>query len=126
MANKPVNSPNAPAAIGPYSHSVLANGNMQFISGQLGIDPATGKMKETVEEQAVQAFANLGAILKETDMDYSNIVKTLVFLTDMSDFAEVNKIYATYFPENPPARSAVAVAALPMGAKFEIEAVAVK
>ena len=126
MANKPVNSPNAPAAIGPYSHSVLANGNMQFISGQLGIDPTTGKMADTVEEQAVQAFANLGAILKETDMDYSNIVKTLVFLTDMSDFAEVNKIYATYFPENPPARSAVAVAALPMGAKFEIEAVAVK
>jgi len=125
MANQVVNSPKAPAAVGPYSHSMLA-GNIQFISGQLGIDPAVGKMKETVAEQAEQAFANLGAILAEGGMEFSNIVKTTVFLQNMSDFAEVNAIYAKYFPENPPARSCVAVAALPLGGLFEIEAIAVR
>ena len=125
MAKKIVNSPNAPAAVGPYSHSVVV-GNIQFISGQLGLEPETGKLKETVEEQTVQAFANLKAILDEAGMDFSNIVKTTVFLQNMSDFASVNKIYAKYFPSNPPARSCVEVAKMPLGGLFEIEAIAVK
>jgi len=125
MAKKIVNSPKAPAAVGPYSHSVVA-GNIQFISGQLGLEPETGKLKETVEEQTIQAFANLKAILDEAGMDFSNIVKTTVFLQNMSDFASVNKIYAEYFPSNPPARSCVEVAKMPLGGLFEIEAIAVK
>ena len=125
MGNKIVNSPKAPAAVGPYSHSVLA-GNTQYISGQLGLDPVTGEMKATVEEQAETALTNLGVILQEAGMDYSNIVKTTVFLKNMSDFVSVNEIYAKYFKENPPARSCVAVAALPKDGLFEIEAVAVK
>ncbi|MCL2865397.1 MAG: Rid family detoxifying hydrolase [Lachnospiraceae bacterium] len=126
MEKKIINSKKAPAAVGPYSHSVLVGGNILYTSGQLGIDPADGVMKETVAEQTKQAFANLGAILNEAGMDYSDVVKTLVFLKDMGDFAEANKIYATYFPNNPPARSCVEAAALPLGALFEIEAIAVK
>ena len=125
MSKKIINSPDAPPAVGPYSHSVLA-GNIQFISGQLGIDPATGKLKATVEEQTEQALVNLGSILKEAGMDYSNIVKTTVFLQDMSDFPLANEIYTKYFPTNPPARSCVAVKTLPLGGLYEIEAIAVK
>ena len=125
MANKCVNSPFAPAAVGPYSHSVLA-GDTLYISGQLGIDPALGAMKETVTDQATQALVNLGAILKESGMDYSNVVKTTVFLKSMGDFAAINAIYGEYFSSNPPARSCVAVAELPLGGLFEVEAVAVR
>ena len=125
MANKCVNSPQAPAAVGPYSHSVLA-GDTLYISGQLGIDPAVGAMKETVTEQATQALINLGSILKESGMDYSNVVKTTVFLKSMGDFAAINAIYGEYFSSNPPARSCVAVAELPLGGLFEVEAVAVR
>jgi len=125
MANKCVNSPLAPAAVGPYSHSVLA-GDTLYISGQLGIDPAVGAMKETVTEQATQALINLGSILKESGMDYSNVVKTTVFLKSMGDFAAINAIYGEYFSSNPPARSCVAVAELPLGGLFEVEAVAVR
>jgi 2-iminobutanoate/2-iminopropanoate deaminase len=123
MTKKVINSANAPAALGPYSHSILA-GNTQFISGQLGIDPASGELKQTVEEQTTQALENLGAILAEASMNYSNIVKTTVFLKDMNDFTAVNKIYASYFTENPPARSCIEVAKLPLDALFEIEAIA--
>lgn len=125
MSNKVVNSSNAPAAVGPYSHSILA-GDTQYISGQLGIDPSTGNMKGSVSEQATQSLDNLGAILKESGMDYSNVVKTTVLLANIEDFAEVNKIYGTYFATNPPARSCFQVAALPMAGLVEIEAVAVK
>lgn len=125
MSNKVVNSANAPAAVGPYSHSIVA-GDTQYISGQLGIDPATGNMRETVTEQATQSLENMGAILKESGMDFSNVVKTTVLLADIADFAEVNKIYGTYFASNPPARSCFQVAALPMGGLVEIEAIAVK
>jgi len=120
-----VNSPDAPPAVGPYSHSVMA-GNIQFISGQLGIEPGTGKLKETVEEQAEQALINLGAVLKAADMDYSNVVKTTVYLHEMSDFPSVNKIYEKYFPENPPARACVAVKTLPLNGLYEVDAIAVK
>lgn len=87
MTNKMINSAQAPAAVGPYSHSVLA-GNTLYISGQLGLDPQSGEMKTTVEEQAKQAFINLGSILKEVEMTYDNVVKTTVFLQHMSDFVK--------------------------------------
>ena len=125
MTNKMINSAQAPAAVGPYSHSVLA-GNTLYISGQLGLDPQSGEMKTTVEEQAKQAFINLGSILKEVEMTYDNVVKTTVFLQHMSDFSKINEIYGKYFSEVLPARSCVEVAKLPKDGLFEIEAVAVK
>ncbi|MCL2438379.1 MAG: Rid family detoxifying hydrolase [Coriobacteriia bacterium] len=126
MKKEIINSEKAFAAVGPYSHSVLVDGSLQFISGQIGADPSTGKLKATVEDQTIQAFANLEAILEETGMSFENVVKTTVFLKDMDDFAAVNQIYAQYFPHDPPARSCVAAAALPLGALFEVEAIAVK
>ena len=125
MTNKMINSAQAPAAVGPYSHSVLA-GNTLYISGQLGLDPQSGEMKTTVEEQAKQAFINLGSILKEVEMTYDNVVKTTVFLQHMYDFSKINEIYGNYFSEVLPARSCVEVAKLPKDGLFEIEAVAVK
>jgi len=126
VEKKIVNSDKAFAAVGPYSHSVLLDDTVQYTSGQIGADPATGQLKETVEEQTIQAFANLEAILNEAGMSFENVVKTTVFLKNMSDFAAVNEIYAGYFPDNPPARSCVAAAELPLGALFEIEAIAVR
>lgn len=120
---KIINTTNAPAAIGPYSQAVLV-GNMLYISGQIGLKPENGELLEGVILQARRAFENMKAILTEAGADFSNVVKTTVFLVDMSDFAEINKIYAEYFTENFPARSTVAVLALPKGASFEIEAVA--
>jgi len=125
MTNKMIYSAQAPAAVGPYSHSVLA-GNTLYISGQLGLDPQSGEMKTTVEEQAKQAFINLGSILKEVEMTYDNVVKTTVFLQHMPDFSKINEIYGNYFSEVLPARSCVEVAKLPKDGLFEIEAVAVK
>lgn len=125
MTNKMINSAQAPATVGPYSHYVLA-GNTLYISGQLGLDPQSGEMKTTVEEQAKQAFINLGSILKEVEMTYDNVVKTTVFLQHMSDFSKINEIYGNYFSEVLPARSCVEVAKLPKDGLFEIEAVAVK
>ena len=125
MGHKRINADQAPAALGPYAHSVLAE-NTLYISGQLGLDPATGDLQTTVEQQAQQALQNLGAILKAAGLDYSDIVKTTVFLKNMGDFAAVNEIYAKYFPENPPARSCVAVCELPKGGLVEVEAIAVK
>jgi 2-iminobutanoate/2-iminopropanoate deaminase len=125
MSNKMVNAKNAPAAVGPYSHSVLA-GQTQYISGQLGLDPVTGEMKATVEQQAEQALTNLGEILKEAGMSYANVVKTTVFLKDMGDFGKINEIYGQYFTKVLPARSCVEVAKLPKDGLFEVEAIAVK
>ena len=125
MSNKIIAAQNAPAALGPYSHAVLA-GNTLYISGQLGLDPATGALASSVTEQAEQGLKNLGEILKTAGMDYSDVVKTTVFLADMNDFAAVNEVYARFFTSNFPARSYVQVAALPKGALFEAEAVAVK
>ncbi|RSU09356.1 reactive intermediate/imine deaminase [Vagococcus elongatus] len=122
---KQINAQGAPAAVGPYSHAVLA-GDTLYISGQLGLDPVTGDLQEGVEKQAKQGFENLGVILKEAGLTYSDVVKTTVFLADMGDFAKVNAIYGEYFTENLPARSAVAVKELPKGGLFEIEAIAVK
>ena len=120
---KAIQSNEAPAAIGPYSQAIYSGG-MIYVSGMLGIDPVTGDLKATVTEQAEQALKNLSAVLKEAGTDTSRVVKTTVFITDMSAFAAVNEIYAKYFSAHFPARSCVQVGALPKGGLFEIEAIA--
>ena len=116
----------APAAIGPYSQAIEANG-MVFLSGQLPVDPATGEFAPGgVTEQTTQCFENIKSILAEAGLTTANIVKTTVFLADMSLFAEMNAVYATYFEGDFPARSAFAVKALPKGALVEIESIAVR
>ena len=116
----------APAAIGPSSQAIEANG-MVFLSGQLPVDPATGEFAPGgVAEQTAQCFENIKSILAEAGLTTANIVKTTVFLADMSLFAEMNGVYATYFEGDFPARSAFAVKALPKGALVEIESIAVK
>ena len=123
--NQTIPAPNAPAAVGPYCHAKLA-GNTLYTSGQLGLIPATGELPQGVEAQASQALDNLSAVLAAAGMTCADVVKTTVFLADMGDFAAINAIYAKYFPGEAPARSCVQVAALPKGALFEIEAVAVR
>ncbi|MCL1940962.1 MAG: Rid family detoxifying hydrolase [Synergistaceae bacterium] len=125
-AGKPVSTEKAPKAIGPYSQAVWA-GNLLFLSGQIGLVPETGKMIEggTLAE-AGQIFKNIGAILESQGLGFKDIVKVTVFGMDIKEFPEVNKLYATFFPENPPARSFVQAGALPAGALIEIEVVAYK
>ena len=123
--NQTITAQNAPAAVGPYCHAKLA-GNTLYTSGQLGLIPATGALPEGVEAQAAQALDNLKAVLAAAGMGVGDVVKTTVFLADINDFAAINAIYAKHFPGEAPARSCVQVAALPKGALFEIEAVAVK
>ncbi len=125
MRRETVMAKNAPAAVGPYVHAVLA-GDMLFTSGQLGLDPVTGVLREGVEAQADQAIKNLRAVIEAAGMTLQNVVKTTVFLADMNDFAAINEIYARYFTGDAPARSCVQAAALPKGGLFEIEAIAVK
>jgi 2-iminobutanoate/2-iminopropanoate deaminase len=124
--SKVITAPNAPAALGPYSHAILA-GDTLYSSGQVPLVPETGKLAgESIEEQAVQVLKNLEAVLAAADMSFANVVKTTVFLTDLADFAPMNAIYAEKFPTNPPARSCVQVAKLPAGAKMEMEVIAVR
>ena len=123
--NQTIATTSAPAAIGPYCQAKLC-GNTLYPSGQLGLSPSEGKLADGVEAQAAQALKNLGAILKEAGMDYSNVVKTTVFLADIKDFAAINAVYATFFTDGVPARSCIQVAALPMGGLIEIECIAVK
>lgn len=123
---KEIKTTGAPAAIGPYSQAV-AVGNMLFASGQLPADPATGEIKGDIAEQAEMSCKNVGAILKENGMDFTNVVKTTCFLSDIADFAKFNEVYTKYFVGNPkPARSCVAVKDIPKGAKCEIEVIAMK
>ena len=122
---KRISTDKAPAAIGPYSQA-LDTGNMLFISGQIPIDPATGVMPESVTDQAKQVLTNITNILAEAGLTMANVVKTSVFLSDLNDFAAVNEVYASFFAEPYPARSCVQVAAIPKGAKVEIETIAVK
>lgn len=115
----------APQAIGPYSQAVKANGFL-FLSGQVPLDPVTGQLVYGgVAMQTRQSLANLKAVLAKEGLTLANVVKTTVFLHDMNDFAEMNKVYAEFFPAEPPARSTVQVARLPKDAAVEIEAVAV-
>lgn len=122
---KVICSEKAPGAIGPYSQAIEANG-MVFVSGQLPIDEATGLMAEGIEAQARQSLENIKHILGAAGLEMAHIVKTTVFLADMSLFAEMNKVYATYFEGACPARSAVAVKALPKDALVEIECIAAR
>jgi 2-iminobutanoate/2-iminopropanoate deaminase len=120
-----VSTPDAPRAIGPYSQATRANGFL-FTAGQVGFDPATGELVDGgIGEQTERELATLGAILRAAGLELSSVVKTTVFLVDMADFARMNEVYAQAFGDHRPARSTVAVAALPRGARVEIEAVAV-
>jgi 2-iminobutanoate/2-iminopropanoate deaminase len=119
-------SEKAPKAIGPYSPAVRA-GQFVFVSGQLGLDPVSGDLVEGgVEMETRQALTNLGSILEAAGTAYSHVVKTTVFLRDINDFAQMNRVYGQFFQEQPPARSAFQVAALPKGAAVEIEAIALR
>ena len=121
---EPVFTPNAPKAVGPYSQAIKQSG-LVFISGQLGLDPATGKLTPGgVTEETTQAIKNLDAIVTAAGGNLDNIVKTTVLLADMNDFATVNGIYSEFFKNSPPARAAYQVAALPLGGRVEIEAIA--
>lgn len=122
---KTVKTKNAPQAIGPYSQAVIANGFI-FCSGQIGIDPKTGNLAEGLENQTKQIIKNIEAVLKEAGLNLECIVKTTIFLTNINDFAKVNEIYGSFFTNHNPARSTIAVAALPKGALIEIEAIALK
>ncbi len=122
---KQIITENAPKAIGPYSQGLSA-GNLVFVSGQIPIDPKTGIMPETVEEQAKQVLTNLSGVLAQAGLSMNNVIKTVVFLADLNDFQTVNAIYESFFSAPFPARSCVQVAAIPKGAKLEIECIAVK
>jgi 2-iminobutanoate/2-iminopropanoate deaminase len=114
----------APAAVGPYSQAIKTE-TLIFASGQLGIEPSTGKLREGVEAQTEQVLANLTAVLAAAGASMADVVKTTIFLVDMSHFATVNALYATAFASPPPARSTIQVAALPLGGLVEIEATAI-
>ena len=121
---KKIATNNAPAAVGPYSQAIFANGFL-FSSGQIAINPQTGELVDGgITAQTRQVFANLGEVLKAAEMGFEDVVKTTVFLADMNDFGQMNAIYGEFFTQNLPARSAVAVKALPKGALIEIELIA--
>ena len=123
---KMISTPKAPAAIGPYSQAIQV-GNLIYTSGQIPIDPATGQLVEGgIKEQTRQSLSNIQAILQEAGLTMASVVKTTVFMADMADFADMNSIYAEFFTEPYPARSAVAVKTLPKNALVEIEVVAEK
>ena len=115
----------APGAIGPYSQGIAA-GETVYVSGQLPLDPATGAFPEGIAAQTAQSLKNIQAILAQQGMTLANVVKTTVFLADINDFAEMNKVYGEFFTQPYPARSAVQVAKLPKDAPLEIECIAVK
>ncbi len=123
---KAISTNNAPAAIGPYSQAVetSAGGTMVFISGQIPVNPATGEIPEGIAAQTRQSLENVKAILAEAGLSVDNVVKTTVFMADMADFAAMNEIYASVFTQPFPARSAVAVKALPKNVLVEIEVIA--
>ena len=121
---KMISTKKAPAAIGPYSQAIQV-GNLVYTSGQIPIDPATGAFVEgDIKEQTRQSLTNVKSILEEVGLTMNNVVKTTVFMADMGDFADMNSVYAEFFTEPYPARSAVAVKTLPKGALVEIEVIA--
>jgi len=126
MEKKIINTQDAPAAIGPYSQAVLA-GRTLYCSGQIALDPKTGKLNNTnIEDETTQVMENVGAVLKEAGMNYSDIVKCSIFMADMGDYGTINAVYAKYFEVDPPAREAVAVKTLPKNVNVEISVIAVK
>lgn len=123
---KVINTSNAPAAIGPYSQAIEANGTL-YISGQIPIDPAISKVVEGgIIEQTTQVMKNIEAILKEAGYTFADVVKSTCLLSDMANFKAMNEVYGSYYKENPPARAAFAVRELPLGVLVEIETIAVK
>lgn len=123
---KIINTPNAPAPIGPYSQAVFA-GNMLFVSGQIAINPQSGELNiDTIEEETHQVMRNIKAVLLEAELDFKNIVKTSIFLSDMGNFSKVNEIYGTYFSSDFPARETVEVSVLPKNVNVEISVIALK
>jgi 2-iminobutanoate/2-iminopropanoate deaminase len=123
---KIINTPDAPKAVGPYSQAVEAGG-MLFISGQIPIDPAIGKIIDGgIKEQTEQVLKNIGVILKAAGYSYADVVKSTCLLNDMDNFAAMNEVYGRYYAENPPARAAYGVVRLPLGALVEIETIAAK
>jgi 2-iminobutanoate/2-iminopropanoate deaminase len=121
-----VATPRAPAAIGPYSQAIIANGFI-YTAGQIALDPATGQVVEGgISEQTTRVMANLKAVLEAAGSSFTQVIKTTVFLVDMADFAEMNAVYSKAFGDHKPARSTVAVSGLPRGVRVEIEVVALK
>ena len=121
-----INTNNAPAPIGPYSQAVAA-GNFIFLSGQIALNPATGALvTDDIKTETRQVMENIKAILIEAGIDFSNIIKTSIFLMDMQNFAQVNEVYGTYFKDNFPARETIQVAGLPKGVNVEITVTAIK
>jgi len=126
MEKKIINTTNAPAPIGPYNQAVQF-GNLLFVSGQIPLDAATGSLvQDDIQAETRKVMENLAAILKEAGMDFSNVLKSTIFLMDMGKFAQVNEIYGSYFTENAPARETVQVAGLPRGVNVEISVIAGK
>lgn len=116
----------APLPVGPYSQAIKVEGKFLFLSGQIPIDPATGKLIEAdIATQTDRVMANIGAVLEAGGANFSNIVKTTIFLLDMADFSQVNLVYSKYFTDRAPARSCIQVAGLPLGARIEMECLAV-
>jgi 2-iminobutanoate/2-iminopropanoate deaminase len=123
---KIIHTDSAPKAVGPYSQAVEAGG-MLFISGQIPIDPALGRILDGgIKEQTEQVLKNIGTILEAAGYTYADVVKSTVLLNDMDNFAAMNEVYAKYYTENPPARAAYGVVRLPLGALVEIESIAIK
>ncbi len=120
-----ISTENAPKAIGPYSQAVKF-GSMLFISGQIGVDPSTGNLSTSAEAQTKQAMENLRAILRQANMSFEDVVQARIYLADIGDFQKVNEVYASYFKGDYPARSTLQAAALPKGAKVEIEMMAIR
>jgi 2-iminobutanoate/2-iminopropanoate deaminase len=126
MTRTKIATTSAPAALGPYSQAIALDG-MVFASGQIALDPASGQLVEgDVQAQTHRVLQNLTAVLEASGSSLANVVKTTVFLTSMSNFTAMNEVYATYFGDEPPARSTIAVVELPKGAQVEIEAIAVR
>lgn len=123
---KPIHSADAPKAIGPYSQAVEAGGFV-FLSGQIPLDPATGQIVEgDIKAQTQRVMQNLAAVLKAAGLDFSHVVKTTIFLVDLNEFTQVNEVYGASFPNDPPARATVQVAALPRGSRVEIDLIAAR
>ena len=122
---KVIATENAPKAVGPYSQAIEVNGTL-YVSGQIPVVPSDGSVPESIADQTRQSLKNIGAILEKAGMKYQNVVKTTVLLDDIANFAAMNAVYSEFFVEEKPARACYQVAALPMGVKVEIEAVAVR
>lgn len=124
MPKSQISTPDAPGAIGPYSQAIRA-GDFVFLSGQIPLDPATGQLVSgDIKQEATQVMRNLEAVLAAAGATFANVVRTTIFLSDMADFSAVNEVYGSHFANEPPARATVQVAALPRGARVEIDAVA--